>query len=82
MRLRAVLAHAHDIVPRGRQLRIVVAEGARLGGAAGRIVLGIEIDDGFAARADEILRLHGVPVLVHDLEGRHLVSDFKHKCRC
>ena len=78
MRGGAVLAHAHDVVAGGRELRIIVPEGAGLGRAAGGVVLGVEVDDGLAALADKVLGLNRLSVLVHHLEVGHLVSDLEH----
>lgn len=50
----AVLAHADDVVACGGQLRIIVPEAAGLGGAAGGVVLGVEVDDRLPAVADKI----------------------------
>ncbi len=78
MGLGAVLADADDVVAGGRELRVVVPEGAGLGGAAGGVVLGVEVDDGLAALADKVLGLNRLSVLVHHLEVGHLVSDLEH----
>ena len=73
-----ILADPDDIIPSLSQRRIVVSETAGLGRAAGSIVLGIEINNGLAAVADQVLRPYHVAVLVHDLESRHPVSYFQH----
>ena len=78
MRGDAVLADAYDVVAGGRELRVIVPEGAGLGRAAGGVVLGVEVDDGLAALADKVLGLSRLSVLVHHLEEGHGVSDFEH----
>ena len=78
MRLGGVLAHAHNVVAGGGQLRIIIPEGTRLCRAAGGVVLGVEVDDGLAAAADKVLRTDRNAVLVHHFEVGHGVSDFEH----
>jgi len=78
MRGDAVLADAYDVVAGGRELRVIVPERARLGRAAGGVVLGVEVDDGLAALVDKVLGLNRLSVLVHHLEVGHLVSDLEH----
>lgn len=78
MGLRRILADADDIVSGFGKCGIVVSETAGLCGASGCVVLGIEINDGLAAVANEVLLPYRVAVLVQDLEIRHSVSDFQH----
>ncbi len=78
MGLCAIFAHTYYIISGIRQFRIVVPEGTGLRRASGCVILGIEVDDGLLSLAYEILRFHYIPVLVYDLEGRHLVPCFQH----
>ena len=78
MRGDAVLADAHDVVAGGRELRVIVPEGAGLGRAAGGVVLGVEVDDGLAAAADKVFRTDRNAVLVYHFKMWHGVSDFEH----
>ena len=45
MRSRRILADADNDIPPGGKLFVIVAYGARLGSAAGSVILGIEIDN-------------------------------------
>ena len=74
-----VFAHAHDVVPGFHEGRVIVPETARFGCAAGGVVLGVKIDDGLAAAADEVFGLYGLSVLVNHFEVGHGVSDLKHR---
>lgn len=76
VRLGAVLAHAYNVVSRLRESGVIVPERAGLGRASGRVVLGIEVDDGLLAFANEVLGPHSAAVLVKHLERRLLVSWF------
>ena len=78
MRLGRVLAHAHHIVPRSRQSRIIIAERARLGRAARRVVLGVKVNNGLAAITNEIIRPNDLTILIHHLKLRHLITNLQH----
>ena len=79
VRLGAVLAYTHHVVTGGGQFGIIVPERAGFGRAAGGVVLGIKVDDSFAAMADKVLGLHCNTVLVNHLEVGHFVSDLEHR---
>ena len=78
MRGSAVLAHANHVIAGSGELGIIIAETAGLGGAAGGVVFGVEIDDGLAAAADKVLGLNGLSVLIDHFEVGHFVSDLEH----
>ena len=73
---RRIFAHPHNIISGSSQFGIVVPERARLGRAAGGVVLGIEIDNGLTA--DKVLGLNNLSVLVHHFEVGHGVSNLQH----
>ena len=54
MGIPGVLAYAYHVVPGGAQCFPIVPDGTGLGRTTGRMVLGIEINDGFLSFADEV----------------------------
>ena len=73
MRGLGILAHAIDLIAPGEERVVIVADIARLGGAAGCGILGVEIDDGGAA--EQILVGNHPALFVCRAESRHLVSN-------
>ena len=65
--------HRHVIVPKGG---IGPGEGAGLAGAAGGVVLGIEVEDHL--RPQKIRQLYDVSVLVRQLKQRRFLACFQH----
>jgi len=76
VRSHGVGAHPEDHGAGGFELRVMVAEAAGLGGAARRVVLGVEVED--HGPAPELRQGHRVALVVHRREvGRH-VSGLEH----